>query len=102
MILFDKNELLKALNTELDEYAELADVIKFIEDYEKYHSVIRSEGRPILIIDDRVAYLTEDHIEALKEYERKKMYEEALDNLITSFNDIKFIDADELRRRAEE
>lgn len=95
MILFDKNELLKALNTEIDEYSELADVIKFIENFESSHSFIRSEGRPILIIDDQVAYLTEDHIEALKEYERKKMHEEILDNFIASFNDIKFIDADE-------
>lgn len=102
MILFDKNDLLKALNTELDEYAELGDVIKFIENFEQYHSIIRSEGKPILIVHDQVAYLTDEHIEVLKAYEKKKIHEEILNDFITSFENIKFIDADKPRQEGEE
>lgn len=102
MILFDKKDLLYALNTELDENAELGDVVKFIEDYEKSHSIIRSEGRPILIKGDRVAYLTEEHIEVLKAYESKKMFDETLNEFIKSFKNIKFIDSDKPREEGEE
>lgn len=92
MILLNKTYLLNALNTELDEYAELGDVIKFIEDYEKYHSVIRGEGKPLLIINDQALYLTDEHIEALKEYERKKMHEELVNRFIANIEQIKELD----------
>lgn len=92
MILFDKNDLLKALNG-LYEYSELGEVIKFIEeDFEKNHSVIRSEGKPILIVHDQVVYLTEEHIEVLKAYEEKKMLDEMINRRMKSIEQMKKLD----------
>lgn len=87
-------------------------IVLYDEDGNIRQTRLKPIQRYVLTMPDGTSiYLTDDHMEALKEYEKKKMHEEAVNRVLDSikqmaileppFKDIKVIDFEKPREEGE-
>ena len=67
------------------EHEQLATWLEELEEWHKRVEVSKNGGRCSIIIEGKPLYITEGHIEALKEYEQKQMVKDVVKRLTESF-----------------
>ena len=90
MRLIDADALKEVIHSKSDGMDDLWDTAGVLNAISKSPTIAITD-RPLVIINDKVAYITQGHIDALIEYEKREHVKELVDNIIHSFEYIQTI-----------
>lgn len=94
MILINKEEFVRMVEDGTFVYlqANKEDVVNAINDMPEIIA-----NRPLVIIDNKVCYITQGHIDAMKKYEQNELLKLTLSRVTDSFKEMKDLSLNDIR-----